>query len=524
LIGRPHLPEFEQADARSDLRNGSSTIQMQPTHEPAAGRTPWQDPRDWLERVRAAGELRDVRGASWESDIGELTALLDTEEGSPAVLFDEIPGYPKGRRVLVNSNGTPERQAITLGLGSEQGNHNGLMDFWRSTLADLKPIPPRQVDDGPVFENRLTGSDIDLAAFPAPLWHPEDGGRFLGTATLNIMRDPDTGWINVGTYRNQIFDKDKLGIFIAPGKHGRLIREKYFERGERCPIVVVFGADPLLFMAACAEGIAHGQGELEWAGGVKGGAIDVVNGPVTGLPIPAFAEIAVEGWIDPTERHEEGPYGEWTGYYSVSAGETPVIHVEALYHRNDPILLGCPQGRPPHEDNRFLAYLKSALIEDQLMKAGVPKVSGVWCPPEGGNRLMVVVGIEQSYAGHATQAGMVAGQVGTAAYGGRFVIVVDDDVDITDMNDVLWAVMTRCDPEHDLQVIKRAWSGPLDTAVNPEARPYNSRLVIDATRPFEWRDRFPKQVWSADQARAARERWGWLLEGAAQPGEERPNG
>ena len=187
-----------------------------------------------------------------------------------------------------------------------------------------------------------------------------------------------------------------MGIFIAPGKHGRLIREQYFERGERCPIVVVCGADPLLFMAACAEGIAVRAGSsCDWAGGVRGKAGSTSSrAPITGLPIPANAEIAIEGWIDADRAPRGGPYGEWTGYYSIAAGQTPVIHVEAVYHRNDPILMGCPQGKPPHEDNRFLAYLKSALIEDQLRKAGVPEVTGVWCPPEGGNRLMVVVGIE----------------------------------------------------------------------------------------------------------------------------------
>jgi UbiD family decarboxylase len=505
-------------DTTSVPEVASSALEPTGAASSAPSQRPWRDTREWLDRVRAAGELRNVSGASWESDIGEVTAMLDAVEGSPCVLFDEIPGYPKGRRVVVNCSGTPVRQALTLGLDPPAGNHEALMDFWRSTLAQLAPAPTVEVASGPVMENVIEGEAIDLAAFPAPVWHPHDGGRYIGTAVLNIMRDPDSNWVNVGTYRNQLFDARSMGIFIAPGKHGRLIREKYFERGERCPIVVVLGADPLLFMAACAEGIAYGQGELEWAGGVRGAPIETIRGPRTGLPIPASAEIAIEGWIDPVERHAEGPYGEWTGYYSISAGETPVIHVDAIYHRNDPILMGCPQGKPPHEDNRFLAYLKSALVEDQLRRAGVPRVGAVWCPPEGGNRLMVIVSIDQAYAGHATQAGMVAGQVGTAAYGGRFVIVVDSDVDVTNMNDVLWALMTRCDPERDIQIIKRAWSGPLDTAVDPEERPFNSRMVIDATRPYEWRDSFPEPVMSADDARRARDRWGWILEGGSSNG------
>src|SRR5262245_60208812 len=139
----PTEPEVEQAQVSAPP----------PTHTGT-----WRDTREWIERVRAAGELRDVKGASSESDIGEVTALLDATEGSPAVLFDEIPGFAAGRRVIVNCNGTPTRQAITLGLDPDSaGNHAGLMDFWRSTLADLKPIPPNEIMDGPVFENRLTG-------------------------------------------------------------------------------------------------------------------------------------------------------------------------------------------------------------------------------------------------------------------------------------------------------------------------------------------------------------------------------
>src|SRR5581483_10545187 len=121
-------------------------------------------------------------------------------------------------------------------------------------------------------------------------------------------------WVNAGTYRNQVFGRESLGIWISPGKHGRTLREKWFARGERCPIVVLVGHDPLLFTAACAEGILAGQSELAWAGGVRGEAVEVIRGEVTWLPIPANAEIAFEGFMDPEERQTEGPYGEWMGY------------------------------------------------------------------------------------------------------------------------------------------------------------------------------------------------------------------
>jgi 4-hydroxy-3-polyprenylbenzoate decarboxylase len=329
---------------------------------------------------------------------------------------------------------------------------------------------------------------------------------------MNMLRDPDSDWTNVGTYRNQIFGRDTLGVYISPGKHGKLIREKYFERGQPCPIVVVVGADPLLFMASCAEGIAYGQSELAWAGGVRGRPIEVVRGKHTGIQFPANAEIAIEGWMDPHERHSEGPYGEWMGYYASGEGETPVIRVKAIYHRNDPILLGCPQGKPPHEDNRFLAYLKAGLIESQLKAAGVPKVTGVWTPPVSGNRMMVVIGIQQAYPGHATQALMVGSQTGTTAYAGRIAVVVDEDIDIYSMDDVMWAIMTRCDPARDVRIIDRAWSGPLDPAIHPDERGFNSRLLIDATKPWEWKDRFADPVVTAEMAGEHRRRWGWILD------------
>ena len=298
-----------------------------------------------------------------------------------------------------------------------------------------------------------------------PIWHDKDGGRFIGTASINLIPDPDSPWINAGTYRNQVFNRNQLGIWISPGKHGRQLREKWFERGERCPIVVLVGHDPLLFMAASAEGILYGHSEFDWVGGVRGEPLEVIRGEVTGLPDPAHAEIALEGFMEPGELHTEGPYGEWMGYYVSGSPQTPVVHVERVYHRTDPIILGCPQGKPPHEDNRFLAYLKSALAWDQLEKAGVPNVTGVWMPPVGGNRLMTLVSIKQSFPGHARQAGLIASQCAAAVYMGRYVVVLDDDIDLNNMDDVLWAMTTRVDPARDIEIIHGSYSGPLDAAL-----------------------------------------------------------
>ena len=480
---------------------------------------PWQDTREWIKRAAAAGELRVVHGANWESEIGAIAEMLDHSENSPAVLFDDIPGYPSGRRVLVNANGTRARQAITLNLPQGEANHDGLFRFWRAVLDGVQHIAPREVEDGPVLENVVEGDAIDLTAFPAPVWHPEDGGRYIGTASLNILKDPGSDWVNVGTYRNEIFGPATMGLYISPGKHGKLIREAWFDRGEPCPVVVVVGADPLLFLGAAAS-LPYAVNELAWAGGVRGKAIDVVRGRHTGILFPATAEIAIEGFMYPGELHQEGPYGEFTGYYASGEARTPVVHVKAIYHRNDPIILGCPQGKPPHEDNKALAYLRAAQIEAQLRGAGVPRITGAWCPPEAAERLMTVIAVDQAYPGHATQALVVGGQVGAAAYIAKIVVVVDPDIDIYSQADVMWAIMTRCDPARDITIINRAWSGPLDPATHPDHRQFNSRLLIDATIPWEWRDRFADPVVTAEMSRSNQERWGWILD----PGGTDPRG
>ncbi|HEY7068395.1 MAG TPA: UbiD family decarboxylase [Chloroflexota bacterium] len=481
------------------------------------GERQWRDLREWLRIVDELGELREIEGAGWEEDIGAITQLFDHTPESPAALFDAIPGYPRGYRVLSNAMGNRRRQAVTLGLDPETATHGRLLEWWRGTLKTLQPIPPAEVPDGPVFEEIQRGADVDLLKFPTPHWHEGDGGRFIGTASLNIMQDPDSGWVNVGTYRNMIQDRNHVGVWISPGKHGRLIRERYLARGVRVPICVSVGHDPLIFMAACVEGLPSGVSEYDWAGGVSGRPYPVVKAPITGLPIPAYAEIVLEGYIDADDMRVEGPYGEFMGYYASGAPTLPTMEVQAVYHRHDPIILGCPQGKPPHEDNQFLAYLRSCLVWDQLERAGVPDVGGVWCPPLSANRFLTVVSIKQRYPGHARQAGVLAAEVGAAAYMSRYIIVVDDDVDVTDMDEVLFAVFTRSDPARSIEILKRCWSGPLDPAIPPADRGFNSRAIIDACRPWEWRDEFPEPVLTPEKAAETRRKWGHLLAPTREP-------
>jgi UbiD family decarboxylase len=471
----------------------------------------YRDLREWIAAAEDLGELERLDGVNWDLEIGTVTELaLRERRPPPAVLYDQIPGYPAGYRVLTGLANSPRRVALTLGMSTDLDSR-GLVDTWRQRIGSLEPIPPRTVTRGPVLENEQRGAAVDLYQFPAPRWHEEDGGRYLGTADLVFTRDPDGGWINLGTYRIQVHDERTLSIYMSPGKHGMIHRQKYFARGEPCPVVLSFGHDPLLFLVA-AQNVAYGTPELSYAGGIKGEPIEVLEGELTGLPIPAHAEIAIEGVILPDETRNEGPFGEFTGYYASGARPEYVVRVDRVLHRDQPIITGSPPGRPPAENTYALCVFRSAIIWNDLVKAGVPDVQGVWCTEVGAARMWNVVAIKQRYAGHARQTALVTLGCGQGAYMSRFAVIVDDDIDPFDLEDVMWAVSTRCDPERDIDIIRRMWSGPLDPIIRPGEKGFSSRAIIDATRPWEWRDEFPNVVtYDAARLADARARWGSRL-------------
>jgi 4-hydroxy-3-polyprenylbenzoate decarboxylase len=477
------------------------------------------DLRSFIEQVDRLGELRVARGANPDLEIGAITDLAQRRRDGPMVLFEDIVGADPGQRILVNAMGSRRRSAMVLGLPTDL-EYPDLVPLWRQRIKSIEPIKAREVGDGPVLENVRRGDQIDLTSFPVPRWHERDGGRYIGTGVIDIIRDPDSDWVNLGSYRVMLQGPRALTIYISPGKHGRLLREKYFARGERMPVAIAFGQDPLLLMVGGNE-LPHGVSEYDYAGGIRGEPIEILPGPVTGLPIPASAEIVVEGYLTPDETAVEGPFAEWTGYYAGEPHPEPLVQVEALYYRNDPILLGSLPAKPPAEFTTYRALMRSALLWDQLDAMGIPEVTGVWCHEPGGTRLFVAVSIRQRYAGHARQVGHAVVSCQAGAYTGRYVVVVDDDVDVTDLDDVIWAMCTRSEPSESIDLVSRAWSTPLDPRISPERRAKgdltNYRLIVDATRPYEWRDRFSLVAdWSPEMKRHLKEKWEALILGEAR--------
>jgi UbiD family decarboxylase len=451
---------------------------------------PNKDLRNWITEIEAAGQLKIIRGAEPKQEIGGILDIYQRKMGNPAVMFDEVPGFPKGHRVLANILTSVPRINIALGL-PPQGSEMDLIRWWRGYMKDAPTHKPREVNGGPLLENVSNGKAVDIGKIPTPVWHEHDGGAFIGTACMVVMKDPDTGWINYGAYRIQSQGPDVATVMMSPGKHGRIIMTRYHERKEPCPVAVVAGMHPALFMLAGLE-IPYGKSEFEAAGGILGEPVEVFNMPKTGLPVPANAEIAFEGFIHPGDVIQEGPLGEWTGYYAGGSRPEPAIRIATLMHRDDPILVGAIPAVPPNDNTFYLGTYRCGAVWNQLEAAGVPEIRGVWAHEAGGSRFWLTVSIKQLYGGHAKQAGFVASQCHAGAYSNRWTIVVDDDIDPTNINDVIWAMCTRCDPREDVDIVRGCWSTHLDPmCYDGDTDRRNARVVIDACKPFARRDSFP---------------------------------
>jgi UbiD family decarboxylase len=480
---------------------------------PVRGGMTMEDLRDWIGEVDKRGDLKRMEGADWDLEIGCIVALSTRSRDCPALLFDNIKDYPPGYRLLTGTLNRAGKLALTLGLPYTHSNKE-LLDQIKEKLPvwerDAKACAPRVVNSGPVLENIDKGDDIDLYKFPSPRWNEKDGGRYIGTGCAMITRDPDTGEVNLGTYRVMIHDKKTTALQSSPSKHGFLDYKKYHARGEPAPVAVTIGQHPLILVVGGIEVPHEGISEYHFAGAVQGEPIEVIEEEVTGLPIPANAEIVIAGFSPPDREMMEGPFGEFLGYYGRRKSH-PVIDIERVYYRNEPIILGAPPGRAPSDYSFFISIIRSAMLYNQLIGLGLPDIKEVWMD-EVGQQQLLIISLKQRYPGHAKQAAVMASQSRLVPIG-KYVIVVDEDIDPTNIQDVLWALCTRSDPEKDIDITRRSWSSPLDTTIPRSATTYlSSRAVIEACKPFEWMDEFPEEIRSSSElVERVKQKWGDLL-------------
>jgi 4-hydroxy-3-polyprenylbenzoate decarboxylase len=445
----------------------------------------FEDLREYIKKIEEIGELKRIDGADPLTEIGPITEIVGWTKDHPCLLFDNIKGYPKGFRIITLTANSNKREQLIWGFPNKLG-FKDLILWWKNKLDNYVPFPPKEVSTGPVMENIQNGEKVDLLMLPAPLWHLEDAAPYLVAGGVTILKDPDTGRLNLGSYRGMVFDKNTLVHYFAPGHDAQVIRDKYHHKAQSCPIVVCMGFDPS-FLSAAAQSLDYNMSEYEYGGFMRGAPYKIIKGPVTGLPFPSTAEVVLEGEIPPPAEEPkkmEGPFGEGGGYYSFGVPQ-PVVKIKALYYRNDPIIIGEPTFRFKQAGSSF-GFSNAAGIWHRLEKS-VPGIKGI---AQVG--LFLVISIKQYYSGHALR---VADLVMSGLNGGtppRYLVIVDDDIDPSSRSQVDWAINTRVDPAVQINIQReRLARVVIPAGMTKEKREIEdygvSTVIIDACKPFPWR-------------------------------------
>jgi len=461
--------------------------------------------REWIDQCEKQALLKRIKAeVDWNLELAHI-AKLNEEKKGPALLFENVKGYDIP--VLTSAMTTDRRLAVTLGMPGTYSMCDMARKWVEITRRGL--VKPVAVDGGPVCEKVVDGPDVDvLRDFPVPWFYPHDGGRFIGTAVYLITRDLETGWVNLGTYRMMVHDGNHVGIQIIKGKHADFHFKQYQKAGKKMPAAAVIGCDPLHFLVSSTL-IQTQVDEYDVIGALRGEPVEVFTSDVSGLPLPAHAEIILDGYIDPEDLREEGPFGEYTGYYSGKTGEEwpkQVLHIRRVWRREKPVFWATTVGKPITDTHMIQSLNRTATLWTELA-ATVPGIRSVYLPPQGGGRFWGIVSVKTMYPGHSIHAAMAAHSTTTGHYGMKGLIVVDEDIPADDIDKVLWALAVRYDPYRSTEIIKRARSTPLDPALPVTARDIGSKIILDATIPYEW-ERKPEEIF-LDEAMVARVRSRW---------------
>ncbi len=466
-----------------------------------------KDIREWIKACEKEGEIHRVKAeVDWNLEMSHIARLNESKKG-PALIFENVKGYDIP--VLASAFTTPKRLAITLGLPIGYSMCD-MAQSWMEKTSKGELVKPVEVKTTiPVMEEVVEGNKINVFDFPVPQIYPQDGGRYIGTTSYLVTQDPDTGWTNLGTYRKQILDETSVGLQILPGKHAEFHIKKYEKMGKKVPAAAVIGCDPLHFIVSSTM-VSAGVDEYDVIGALRGEPVEIFRSDMTGLKLPANAEIILEGEIDPANLRPEGPFGEYTGYYSgKSKGALPKLwlNVKRILRRRKPVYHMTTVGPPVGEHHMIQALNRTGTLWSDLEDMHIPGIQSVYCPYEATGRFWAIVSVKTMYPGHSNHVGNAVIATTTGHYGLKGVIVVDDDIRADDLTGVWWALSVRYDPAHDTDIIRRGRSTILDPSLPINAREIVSRIIMDATTPYEWKEKPIKIVLDEETKKRVISRW-----------------
>ena len=436
------------------------------------------DLRGFIEMLEAEHPEQLVRITKEVDPVFGVSGILERLEADgrfPLVIFENV----KGSAIPLVTNVHADFERLRLALGMAAGNQK---DFLAECAArQANPIPPETVPDGPVQEMVMTGDEVDVTELPICTYHEKDAGKFI-TAGLALMRDPVTGINNLGIYRHMVHEKNLLGIQVSETSDGNIIWKKYEQRGEPCPIAIVIGHHPAVFIGSlCFSSLD--TDELGLAGGMLQRPLPMVPCKTIPLEVPADAEIVLECVTRPGERRAEAPFGEFAGTYGPER-MNPVLEIKAITRRHEPLYQNAFVG---HAENLLLSGLIRIPFIENTVRIACPTVRAVAMPGAGLHRFICYVAIDTMIEGEAKQAAMAAFVADPFL---KFVVVVDADVDISSDTQVLRAIATRVRSDRDIFMVTHAKGSPLDPAsYDPAAGSHLiTKVGIDATRKPDYPD------------------------------------
>ncbi len=454
----------------------------------------YRDLRDFIQQLEKQGELKRIKVAV--NPYLEMTEICDRvlKQGGPALLFENPVGG--NIPVLANLFGTPKRVAMGMGATSvdelrgigqllaylkEPEPPRGMKDAWEKfpVFKQVLNMAPKLVSNPPCQEIFHQGDEIDLADYPIQTCWPEDAGPLI-TWPLVITKGPNKERQNLGIYRQQVIGKNKVIMRWLAHRGGALDFKEWqiAHPGQPFPVAVALGADPATILAAVTP-VPDSLSEYAFAGLLRGSKTEVAKCLLSDLQVPASAEIVLEGFIYPDETAPEGPFGDHTGYYN-EVDEFPVFTIERITQRQAPLYHSTFTGRPPDEPAVLGVALNEVFVP--ILQKQFPEVIDFYLPPEGCSYRMAVISMKKQYAGHAKRV-----MLGTWSYlrqfmYTKFVIVVDDDIDVRNWHDVIWAITTRMDPVRDLTILENTPIDYLDFA-SPVSG-LGSKVGFDATNKW----------------------------------------
>ena len=454
----------------------------------------YKDLRDFIAQLEQEGELRRI---SAEIDPRlEMTEICDRtlKRGGPALLFENPKGY--SMPVLGNLFGTPRRVAMAMGQESveslrevgellaalkEPEPPKGMRDAWEKlpVFRQVMNMAPRQLNSAPCQELVQQGEEVDLGQLPIQTCWPGDAGPLI-TWGLVITRGPEKDRQNLGIYRQQVIGRNRLIMRWLPHRGGALDFRDWCARnpGKPFPVAVALGADPATVLGAVTP-VPDTLSEYAFAGLLRGSRTEVVKAQDSDLQVPASAEIVLEGVIHPDDMADEGPFGDHTGYYN-EVERFPVFTVNRITRRRDAIYHSTYTGRPPDEPAVLGMALNEVFVP--ILRRQFPEIVDFYLPPEGCSYRMALVSIRKQYPGHAKRLMFGIWSFLRQFMYTKFVVVTDEDVNIRNWEDVIWAMSTRMDPARDTTLVENTPIDYLDFA-SPVSG-LGSKMGLDATNKW----------------------------------------